>query len=267
MPVPDVPVVWDEDTLKNLTIDFAPRADNTNEFTRTEVRSKVPRRYYDVKLSFEWNGKTSSYLKADDGIIPYVPPRPPRNNRKGAPPQNNYGRSFVYASLPRGLLDRIINEAANHGYRVHPGDPKMPSNDDDWWVTLNISQGAHVKMERKKGAGHTDASLSRIFMASKLGVAANLVLSLKLKCSVDEAVKEDGTYYDFDEASPAVPDEDTIWTLTSSAAAIYITDVGVDVAPPVRETGSAAAVPASFATTEADSAADDMEEKLKKLGI
>lgn len=113
----------------------------------------------------------SRYLGlGDDAIIPYVPPRPPKSNRdRSAVPANNYGKPYVYASLPRVVLDRIVNEATNHGYRVHPGDPKMPSADEDWWLTLNISQGAHVKMERAKGKGFKDTSLSRIFMGVQEG--------------------------------------------------------------------------------------------------
>ncbi|KAF7585160.1 hypothetical protein BBP40_012061 [Aspergillus hancockii] len=265
IPVPNVAVDWDSDAAQKLEVIYADRADNTSEFTRNSLRDKIPRRYFDVKMSFAWENDTSAYLRVNDAIIPYVPPR--GKPKKGGAPSNNYGKGYVYASFHRVLLDRIVNTAASHGYRVHPGDPKMPSTDEDWWITLNISEGARIKMERKKGAGHTDTSLGRLFMASKKGIAANVILSLKLKCSVEEHVKEDGTYYDHDEPSPAMPDEDTVWTLSSSVATMYVTDIDIDAMPPARETRSAAAPPQSFVTTEADAASDDLAAKLKRMGI
>ncbi|RHZ46255.1 uncharacterized protein CDV56_103216 [Aspergillus thermomutatus] len=104
VPVPSAPVAWDDDTVKSLDVVFAPIGDNTNEFTRDEIRTKVPRRYFDIKLSFQWDGQESVYLKADDSVIHYVPPRPPRGNRgKSAVPVNNYGISRVVHSMARVL--------------------------------------------------------------------------------------------------------------------------------------------------------------------
>ncbi|KAL1966807.1 hypothetical protein VTN77DRAFT_3772 [Rasamsonia byssochlamydoides] len=265
--VPDRAVEWTPESVKNLEITFAQIADNTSEFTRTEIRSKVPKRYYDVKLSFAWEGKESPYLRMDEAIIPYVPPRIQRKGARGGAGNNAYGSRYVYAALPRCVLDHIVDEAVAHGYRVALGDPKMPSTSEDWWVTLNFSTGAHVKIERQKGAGFTDTSLGRIFLASKRGVSANIIMSVKLKCSVDEATKEDGTFYDWNEASPAVPDNDTEWVISSSISGMFITDVGVSVDPPPRDTSSATAPPKAFVPTEADRGSDELAEKLRALGI
>lgn len=248
--VPAVPVDWDEDSVKNLGITFAPVADNTSDFTRSELRDKVPQRYFDVKMTFNWDGQESQYLKVDDAVIPYVPPPRAQAGRKAAP--NKYGSGYVYASLPRVLLDHIINEAAVHGYHVIAGEPRMPSTEEDWWMTLNLSKHARIKMEREKGAGHTDASLSRILIATKLGITSNVVLSLKLKCSLPETTKDDGMYYEHDEPSPVQPTDDTQWAIGSSMAAMFIADIGIDVPPPTRIQRSVNDVPKTFTTTEAD---------------
>lgn len=263
--VPATPVDWDEDTVKNLGITFAPVADNTSDFTRTELRDKIPQRYFDVKMTFNWDGQESQYLKVDDAVIPYVPPPKPQAGRKAG--TNKYGSSYVYASLPRILLDHIINEAAVHGYHVIAGEPRMPSTEDDWWMTLNLSKHARIKIERTKGEGHTDASLSRIFLATKLGVTSNVVLSLKLKCSLLEETKDDGTYFGFDEASPVQPGDDTQWAIGSSMAAMFIADIGIDVPPPTRIQRSVNDVPKTFTTTEADAGSDELSRKLKAFNI
>lgn len=263
--VPAEPTSWDEDTVKNLGITFAPVADNTSDFTRTELRDKIPQRYFDVKMTFNWDGQESQYLKVDDAIIPYVAPPKPQAGRKSGP--NKYGSNYVYASLPRVLLDHIINEAAVHGYNVIAGEPRMPSTEDDWWMTLNLNKHARVKMERKKGEGHTDASLSRIFLASKLGVTSNVVLSLKLKCSLQEEVKDDGSYYGHDEGSPVQPDDNTQWAIGSTMPAMFISDIGVDVPPPTRVQRSINDVPKNFTTTDADAGSDELTSKLKAFGI
>jgi hypothetical protein len=264
--VPSVPVDWNEDNVKDLGITFAPVSDNTSEFTRSEIRSKIPQRYFDVKMTFTWHGEESQYLRVDDAVVPYVPPP---THTKGARGSNTarYGAKYVYASLPKVLLDHIVNEAAVHGYRVHPGEPRMPSTEEDWWVTLNIAKNSKVRMERKRGEGHKDASLSRIFLASKMGVTANVILSLKLKCGLDEVAKDDGTYYDFDEDSPVTPGDDQEWNIGSSMAVMTISDVGIDVPPPQRVGRASASVPANFATTEADAGSDELAAKLKAFGI
>lgn len=266
--VPNVPVEWNEDTVKDLEVEFAPVSDNTSEFTRTELRNKTPQRYFDVKLTFRYNGEESQYLRVDDGVVPYVHPPPPRKGgRTGTQNASRYGSQYVYASLPRVLLDHIVNEAAAHGYRVYPGEPRMPSTEDDWWVTLNIAKNSKVRMERKKGEGHKDASLNRIFLATKMGVTTNVILSIKLKCSLEEVTKDDGTYFDFDEPSPVYPDEEQEWNIGSAMAAMTICDVAVDVPPPERTGRPSASVPANFATTEADAGSDELAEKLKRFNI
>jgi hypothetical protein len=78
-------------------------------------------------------------------------------------------------------------------------------------------------------------------MASKNGVMANVILSLKLKCSVEEQLKEDGTYYEHNELSPAAPDDHTLWLISSRAVAMFITDIDIDAAGPTSDTNRASA--------------------------
>ncbi|KAJ5111044.1 hypothetical protein N7532_001579 [Penicillium argentinense] len=123
-------VEWNEDTVKDLEIEFAPVSDNTSEFTRTELRSKIPQRYFHVKLTFRWNGEESQYLRVDDGVVPYVhPPPPQKGGRTGSQNLSRYGSQYVYASLSR-VLDHIVNEDAARGYSVFPGEHRMPSIED-----------------------------------------------------------------------------------------------------------------------------------------
>ncbi|KAL4864624.1 hypothetical protein BDV12DRAFT_200953 [Aspergillus spectabilis] len=267
--VPQNAVEWDDDTVKGLEIHFAEISDNTTEFTRYEVRTPEPRRYFDIKMTFSWQGMLGSYFKADDAVIPYVPPKDTRrSSRRGAPPTNNYGKGFVYAGLPRPLLDHILNEAASRGYHVASGEDRIPSTAEDWWITLNLAKNVSTKMSRKKGAPFTDASLPRIFMTSKKGITANLIMSIKLKCSVPEALKDDGTYYDWDElSSPAQPAEDQLWHISCSTAEIRITDIDVDVPPPQIVYSATKRAPPKFAVTETDAASDALEGKLKALGL
>ncbi|KAL3440022.1 hypothetical protein BJX65DRAFT_291235 [Aspergillus insuetus] len=265
--VPDVQVDWNDESVKDLGIQFAEIADNTTEFTRFEVRTPEPRRYFDVKMTFTWKGKLGSYLKGDDAVIPYVPPRETRrSNRRGAPPANNYGKGFVYACLPRALLDHILNEAASHGYKVAPGEARVPSTADDWWITLNLAKNVSVK--RPKNGAMVDASIPRIFMTTKKGISANVIMSVKLKCSVPEAVKEDNVYYEWDEFdSPAQPTDDQLWTISCSTAEIRITDIDMDVLPPEIVSAYSKREPPKFAVTEADAGSADLEDKLKALGL
>lgn len=256
---------WDADNVRNLGISFAPVADNTSEFTRTALRNKIPQRYFDVKMTFAWDNEQSPYLRVFDAVIPYVPPPKPQHGTK--PPVSKYGTGYVYASLPRALLDHIVNEAADHGYNVMAGEANMPSDKDDWWVTLNLNKNAQVKVERRVGEGHTDANLSKIFLRTKLGVTSNIILSLKLKCSLEEVKKDDGEYYGHDEVSPVVPDENTLWNIGSTMASMVVSDICVDVPPPVRTRRVANEVPQNFAAVEADAGTEQLSAKLASFNL
>ncbi|PWY90549.1 hypothetical protein BO94DRAFT_593418 [Aspergillus sclerotioniger CBS 115572] len=110
--VPNERVEWDTDTAHSLHVAFAPVSDNTSDFTRNNLRNKIPRRYFDVKMTFAWQGVESVFLRADDGIIPYV--FPPAKAKKTAGQATSYGKSYVYAAavkvsgpVPRPKLSAI----------------------------------------------------------------------------------------------------------------------------------------------------------------
>lgn len=65
-------------------------------------------------------------------------------------------------------------------------------------------------------------------------MSCNVILTLKLKCSVKEATKSDGTFYRWDERSPAVPGRDTIWTVAGTAVGMFVTDIELDIQSPQR---------------------------------
>ncbi|KAL4800344.1 hypothetical protein BDV19DRAFT_384698 [Aspergillus venezuelensis] len=256
--VPNVAVEWNEETVRDLGIQFEEVADNTSEFTRFDIKTPEPRRYFDVKMTFSWNGQIGGFLRADDAVIPYVPPKDSsRSSRRGAPPTNNYGKGYVYVCLPRVLLDRIVNKAATHGHMVALGEEKIQSTKKDWWITLNLSKKARIRMSRKKGDKPTDTSIACIFMSSKMGVTANVIMSIKLKCSVPEATRDDGTYYDWNEMdSPPRPDESTMWYISYSTAEIRITNVGIKVQPPVINYTFTKQKALEFVLTDADEASE-----------
>jgi hypothetical protein len=60
------------------------RSGNASQFTRSEIRTAVPRRYLGVKLSFSWDGNESAFLRMDDGKIPYISPRNPGKGKSVA---------------------------------------------------------------------------------------------------------------------------------------------------------------------------------------
>ncbi|KAL1989584.1 hypothetical protein VTN49DRAFT_6781 [Thermomyces lanuginosus] len=86
---------------------------------------------------------------------------------------------------------------------------------------MNIAKGARTRVQKSPGGSFVDVNLHNIFAATRKGVSCNVILTLKLKCSVKEATKSDGTFYRWDERSPAVPGRDTIWTVAGTAVGTF----------------------------------------------
>lgn len=99
---------------------------------------------------------------------------------------------------------------------------------------MNIAKGARTRVQKSPGGSFVDVNLHNIFAATRKGVSCNVILTLKLKCSVKEATKSDGTFYRWDERSPAVPGRDTIWTVAGTAVGMFVTDIELDIQSPQR---------------------------------
>ena len=262
------PVTWTAETGQGLVVMMSAMNDNTSEFTRSNLRGKgPPKRYYDSKLTFVCGDSQSQFLRLNEAIIPYVPPRAPSRPSQSSA-ASAYGSQYAYACFPRAVLDRLLDQTAVHKYRVDSaGDAKLQSNDEDWWTTLNFAPNCQVKGQTKAGGALQSISLPRVFLASKLGVIANVVVTVKVKCAIDEARKEDGSYYDWSEESPAIPNTETVWSVATSAVALYVVDMNIDVDPPARQAAAALTAPVEFAATSADLAGDSLAGKFAALGL
>jgi len=259
------PEEWTPDNVLLLGISFAPLVDNTSDFTRNTIKSKIPRRYFDMKMTFTWDGKESEYLRVNGACAPYVPP-PTSRKTGGRVPAIKYGTEYVYAGVPRCLLDRIKECAEMTGAKAVPGG-KLVSTDEDWWMTLSFTTNTTVKVYQNGVA--KNVSLARIFAATNKGVMCNVFLSMKLKCSVQEEKREDGNYYEWNENSTAVPNPSTEWQIAPTLVSAVVTDINMEMEPPAKsEDGKYRAQEAPvFAPSEADIANDELSSALSQLGI
>lgn len=77
-------------------------------------------------------------------------PFPPPKKKKRA---HAIVRACIDMASVRLRFPAVVNEAAVCGLKVHPGESRMPSMEEDWWVTFNISKNTKAHMERKGGGG------------------------------------------------------------------------------------------------------------------
>lgn len=235
--------------------------DGTTVYTRDEVDAKAGKahRYYSHPITFGVDGQTSNYLKCNEVLVPYVPPPPAK---KDSPPAN-YGVGFIYAALPPSLLDAIANAAAESGLVVSLTEPRILSTKSDWWVTISLNEKNPVKVcldgENKR------VSLARIFTTTKAGVSLNAVLSIKLKCKIEESKDDNGQYLPWYNPDPVYPNENDIWTVAVQMHTAFLDDTEIAVALPAKPAFQSNAP--VFKPREEDKAKDALVAKLRKLNI
>lgn len=263
----EVPIgtgIWDEKELPKLKVNIGDLKDNTTAFTRGMNAGKpggTVMRYYERPVTFTFNGETSLYLAHRDVYIPYIPP-PPTQGRSNP---SKYGVSYVYACLVRGIAQAIANDASQQrGLLVATSEPKVASTEDDWWVTLNFQSTSKVFNVQKEGK-QEPVVLARILNAMKSTLTCTLVVSMKLKCSLEELKGPDGKYMSLEESTHPGPDSNTMWNIAVTPANAVITGMDQQVIPPERTTG--APEPVVFAPSADNDASQKLLEELAKLGI
>ncbi|KAK3946794.1 hypothetical protein QBC32DRAFT_329032 [Pseudoneurospora amorphoporcata] len=247
---------WVDSNINELKITFDDVKDNTSEFTRTKVKDGGSKRYFDVKIKFSASGVSSGHVTLNEVLVPAQAPRDTTS-------ENKYGNTFYYASISPDFMKHLQKAAREAGFEVPLQDPSLISeSEEDCWWTINAAKGSKVTI-----AGEPEKTLAYVMRATGYsGVFANLVVTAKLKCTMEEAVNpETGTYYGV-KGSPVWPGVNVEWKLNLVSSWGYITDIGIDIAPPSNTSGFGEPAPVP-SITDSDKPSNLLLDKLKNLSI
>jgi hypothetical protein len=227
-------VDWDRETLKKIVIGLTVPVETTSEFTR---KQKPTERYWKSTINFHYKSFESDKLRFSSIPVPYVPDK------------STYGVSYAYGILNSYVKEAILSAAASVGMRVDCDDPKLVSNETQWWKTINKIE-RHVFSLRSNG--HRDFVLvDQLMQGTEAGVqlSGGLMFTLKYSTTNNEDMPNGATY-----------------KIGVEAKELYVVAAGVAVAQPtyaVREK-----VPTSASKpVKSDAASDELLELLRNLGV
>lgn len=162
---------WTPDKLKNLQVIIGPIKETTSSFTKKN--SGENHRYWKAPIEFKYENMTSKVIKMAAVHVPYVE-------------KQNYGKSYVMASLQRAIGDAIVKAgiASDITITLDSGNIKNPK--ESWWATINGIDGK-VGIANGKADFVTTDLYSVFDRTNKKGVVANLDLVFHIKFATDDS--------------------------------------------------------------------------------
>ena len=159
---------WDEDSLRNVTVEVKKTIETTNDYTR---KSKPSSRYWSSDVLFKYtdaSGKEFSSKVIKMGIcdIPYVP-------------SESYGSNYFYANVNAAIVRKIVEAANDSQMNVSEYDKKLSSTEANRWFTINKSQNKVGTLDAKGTMNPRD--LHEILVKTEKGVTATVDVIVKLK--------------------------------------------------------------------------------------
>ncbi|KAM3518252.1 hypothetical protein NHJ13051_008327 [Beauveria bassiana] len=157
---------WNLANLENVVVEISKPKETTSDFTRSKNKDN---RYWKAEVSFSTKDGAykSRIIKANNCPVPHSD-------------QANYGDSFLMASLPRVIGEKIAAAALQQNIIVDINDKRAVSTANNWWLTINNTRN-HLGLVDKDGS-FAVKSLDKAFASTEAGMMINfdLVFNLKL---------------------------------------------------------------------------------------
>lgn len=227
---------WSDGHMHRLHI-LMPTEDDMIETTNDLTRDRCPEmRYWKSIITF-WSGNfDSNCIRLSNIQIPFV------GNK-------NYGKNYVYMSLPIELRERILI-AVGKDYILNPDDKTIPKQNGYWYKAVNGIEGS-FGIGDPVTRDFAPRDIGDIFAATGLGIVATV--HLKFFCKANTTKMQD--------LNSAVPR-----TVSVELIRGYISNIKVKVPPPQRRAGAASEEQIPVLTSN-DLADEKLIRDLRKLGL
>ncbi|KJZ69349.1 hypothetical protein HIM_11260 [Hirsutella minnesotensis 3608] len=158
---------WTPELLNRIQVEI----DDVKETTSPFTRSKNPgNRYWKAYVHFKFEKFESKIIKMTDCDVPHIK-------------ASNYGTDFIIARLQKSVGDKIVAEALKKDIVVSLDDKRVPSDENNWWLTINNTSGRIGTINPRGEFDPKD--LGAIFKATEEGVKLNLDLVFSLKLTLE----------------------------------------------------------------------------------
>lgn len=154
---------WNPANLKDIIVEIDEIKETTSDFTR---KKNPKNRYWKASIKFKFGGYESRIIKMADCDIPFVK-------------ATNYGTDYIVARLQKAVGDKIVEEALKHNIIVNLQDKRAASNEHNWWMTINNTNG-HIGIV-DGSANFEPQDLGNIFAKTESGVKLNLDLVFSIR--------------------------------------------------------------------------------------
>ncbi|KAF5530701.1 hypothetical protein FNAPI_13495 [Fusarium napiforme] len=159
---------WTQALVDQLDIEIDDIKETTSDFTR----KKYPKnRYWKAQIKFKHGQYGIKIVKMNDCDVPYI---------KSA----TYGTKYILARLQKVVGDTIAAKALEKDIIVSLQDKRAVSDENNWWVTINNTNGRIGIIDSHGNFDPKDAGA--VFAKTEQGMKLNIDLVFSIKLTITD---------------------------------------------------------------------------------